>query len=85
MTRQGYNWYWTLVEDRLDAASYSPELNWPMLEEAVTDDAGFTITQDELDEAVAEAVDAAMVDVIDELVTTDDLNSLKARLLELAQ
>ena len=31
-TRSGYTAYWILVEDRLDAASYSPEMNYPMLE-----------------------------------------------------
>ena len=31
-TRSGYTAYWILVKDRLDAASYSPEMNYPMLE-----------------------------------------------------
>ena len=34
-TRSGYTNYWILVEDRLDAASYSPEMNYPMLEGGV--------------------------------------------------
>ena len=34
-TRSGYTAYWILVEDRLDAASYSPEMNYPMLEGGV--------------------------------------------------
>ena len=34
-TRSGYTAYWILVEDRLDAASYFPEMNYPMLEGGV--------------------------------------------------
>ena len=42
VTRSGYTAYWILVEDRILAASYSPELNYPLLE------AGIVIAEDSL-------------------------------------
>jgi hypothetical protein len=59
-TRSGYTNYWILVEDRLDAASYSPEMNYPMLEAGVVisesgrakdlDGNYYTWTDDEIEE-----------------------------------
>ena len=31
----GVTSYWTFVADRLEASSYSPELNWPIIEGGV--------------------------------------------------
>ena len=106
-TRSGYTAYWILVEDRLDAASYSPEMNYPMLEggvviaeegrakdvdgnyytwtDEVDEEEVIEYTLEEIETAVEAAVDAAMEKVIEELVTTDELAALEARVAELAK
>ena len=97
MTRSGRTAYWTLVEDRLDAASYSPELNYPILEGGVidvendlgvsadgelytladeADDSGSSYTQADIDAAV----EAALADEIDDLVTSEELVEVQDRL-----
>ena len=97
VTRSGRTAYWTLVEDRLDAASYSPELNYPILEGGVidvendlgvsadgelytladeVDDSGSSYTQADIDAAV----EAALADEIDDLVTSEELVEVQDRL-----
>ena len=100
VTRSGYTNYWILVEDRLDAASYSPEMNYPMLEGGVVIaeegrakdvDGNYYTWTDEVDEEevveytqeeIEAAVSAAVAEVIDGYVTSEELVEYVSSLTE---
>jgi hypothetical protein len=98
VTRSGRTNYWILVEDRLDAASYSPELNYPVIEGGVIDvDNGLGVRADgswngELyalaevveytQEEIEAAVSAAVAEVIDGYVTSEELVEYVSSLTE---
>lgn len=104
VTRSGRTNYWILVEDRLDAASYSPELNYPVIEGGVIDvDNGLGVRADgswngeqyaladEIEEEevveytqeeIETAVSAALAEVIDGYVTSEELLEYVSSLTE---